>query len=129
MRHVVATLALLAVVLKILIPPGFMPATNRIDTLPVALVLCTGQGPLVIQSGGDVVPRDEDKAPSKPSHEAPCAFAGQALGAPPPAVGATVALEYFVQRGAEPTPPPAAAPPRLSSGPPLPARGPPPPLT
>jgi hypothetical protein len=65
------TLATLAIALKILIPPGFMagPPTNN---LPFALVLCTGQGAMVV-APGDALPShgDQDKAPASNSGSIP----------------------------------------------------------
>ncbi len=81
-RHVSITLAVLALALKIIIPPGFMPAAATADTLPFALVLCTGQGAVTVQAG-QALPVGDKPAPLKPAHESPCAFAGQALATPP----------------------------------------------
>ena len=125
LRHVCLTLATLAIALKVLIPPGFMtgPPTNN---LPFALVLCTGQGAMVV-APGDALPGhgDQDKAPASNSHDSPCVFAGHGLGAPPPSlidagVVEFVAYEYRPQAAVADL-----APGRGLTGPPLPARGPP----
>lgn len=69
------TLAVLALALKVLAPPGFMVAHND-GAFP--LVICTGHGPLIIADHGD------KKAPAKKATDAPCAFAGAATPPPPP---------------------------------------------
>ena len=70
-RSVAVALSVLAIALKVLTPSGFMLA-DRGSGFP--LVICTGQGPLVIADHGD------QKAPAHKTSETPCAFAG--LGAP-----------------------------------------------
>ena len=73
------TLAALALVFQTLIPAGFMPgaASDR----PLALVICTGHGPLtsVLDLGGSKAP------PHKPA--AACVFAGHGAAASPPLAG------------------------------------------
>lgn len=124
-RHVYLTLATLAILMKVAIPPGFMAAAPS-NTAPFAIVLCTGQGAMTIQPGEALPGHDEqDKAPAKSNHDMPCAFAGHGLGAPPPNLIDTDTVEFiaYVYR------PHAAAvdvaPGRGLTGPPLPARGPP----
>lgn len=79
------TLATLAIVMKVMIPPGFMAPTASSNTSPFALVLCTGQGAVTIHPGEALPGHDGlDKAPAKSGHEAPCAFAGHGAGAAPP---------------------------------------------
>ncbi len=125
LRHVWLTLATLAIALKILVPPGFMagPATQD---LPFALVLCTGQGAIIIQPG-DALPGhgDHAPAPADSAQDHPCLFAGHSLGAPPPDLAVVAVIDFAAydprpQIGAT-----APAPGRGSAGPPLPARGPP----
>ena len=67
-------LAFVALVLKVLAPPGFMVAPGQ----PFPIVICTGHGPAVAAptKGGDPVNK------SKP--DAPCAFSGNGVGAIPP---------------------------------------------
>ena len=73
-------LALIAVAMKILVPPGFMVGTaDAGGRAGYPLVICTGHGPATAPSdaGG--------KAPAQKSHtDAPCSFAGQAQAASPP---------------------------------------------
>jgi len=122
-RHVSMTLAVLALALKIIIPPGFMPAAATANTLPFALVLCTGQGAVTVQAG-QALPVGDKPAPIKPAHESPCAFAGQALATPPP-VWAIVEPTPHQYEPLQQARPPGLAPARSVTGPPLPARGPP----
>ncbi|MEI6441362.1 MAG: hypothetical protein WCO83_14285 [Alphaproteobacteria bacterium] len=70
-RSVALALSVLAIALKSLTPSGFMLADQG-SGFP--LVICTGQGPLVIADHGD------QKAPAHKTSETPCAFAG--LGTP-----------------------------------------------
>lgn len=124
-RHVYLTLATLAIALKILIPPGFMagPPTNN---LPFALVLCTGQGAMVV-APGDALPShgDQDKAPASNPHDSPCVFAGHGLGAPPPSLIDAVVVEFVAYEYRPQAAVADLAPGRGLTGPPLPARGPP----
>lgn len=119
------TLATFAVALKIMIPAGFMSAAPSND-LPFPLVICTGQGPMVL-APGDALPDPgrELPSPEKDAHSAPCVFAGHAAGAPPPSaaggvVTAFVAYIVVAHRAA-----PDLAPGQGLAGPPPPARGPP----
>lgn len=78
--RVFLALALVGVVLKIIVPPGFM--VGSVDAGGRAgypLVICTGHGPAMAPSdlGG--------KSPGqKPRADSPCSFAGQASAASPP---------------------------------------------
>jgi len=109
-------LALLAVALKVLTPPGFMIAQNG-GSFP--LVICTGHGPLELSGKADPVHGKTSTS------DAPCAFSGH-VATPPPAlivVGAAVGLAYLAPamdrrgdlvpgRGLAAPPPPSQAPPR-----------------
>jgi len=67
---VLMTLALLALLVRSLVPLGFMPGQSAHGTYP--LVICSGYGPVTIH-----VPAD--KIPQQPGHEShdnmPCSFA------------------------------------------------------
>jgi hypothetical protein len=113
-----APLAVLAIVLQVLVPQGFMP--GQAPGGP-ALVICTGHGPLL---------RASDLSGSgrkAPGHHDACAFAGHgtapslavgpqvppvrlAYAAPPPATGASQAAA----RALAAPPPPATGPPGLA---------------
>ena len=81
-RSLAVTLSVLAIALKVLTPSGFMMA-QQAGGFP--LVICTGQGPMVITDHGD------QKAPAHKTADTPCAFAG--LGATlAPDLGGQVAL-------------------------------------
>ena len=119
LRGVSLTLATLAIALKLLAPPGFMPE-NRAGQFQ--LVICTGHGPLVLSDRG---------APNAPSHKAadpPCAFAG-ATTPPAPSSAPSIAAPGVVRveqaadapahdlapgRGLAAPPPQAHAPPDIS---------------
>ena len=51
-RGALGALAFLAVALKVLIPPGMMPATSDAGRLAVPLVICTGHGPVTAHVSG-----------------------------------------------------------------------------
>jgi hypothetical protein len=124
-RAVFMTLAALAVALKVLIPVGFMTAPEQRNGLPFALVLCTGQGAMVV-APGERLDHQKGGSDEKPA-DAPCAFAalGVAMGAPP--ADLAVAPVEFVAYAAQPQPARLVhlAPGRGLAAPPLPARGPP----
>jgi len=115
-RGVVLTLALLALALKIAVPPGYMPgpATN---TLPFAIVICTAQGAVSVEPGGS--PDDAS------THDAPCVFSGHGLGAEPPSNHASLTLPTVAYYPSGPPPSCEASPGRGLCAPPPPARGPP----
>jgi len=124
-RQVCLTLAMLAVALKILIPPGFM-AGGPTNDLPFQIYLCTAQGGVAVPSGDALAHPDEtDKAPAEAAHDSPCAFTGHALGAPPPSVADAPATAFVAYRPLIPSIAPDLIPGRGLTGPPLPARGPP----
>lgn len=127
MRGVFVALALLALALKVLVPPGTMIAQPS-QGASFPLVLCTGQGPRVIQGATLLGPASagKDKPAEKSSHDAPCLFAGHGAAAPIPDLRAFepvdfVAFEEAVQAGA-PSP---VTPGRGLAAPPPPPRGPP----
>ncbi|WP_066682487.1 DUF2946 family protein [Caulobacter sp. CCH9-E1] len=124
-RDALLALAMLAVTLKIMVPAGFMPDAQPRNGLPFALVLCTGDGAKVVQPGEALGHgRGEDHG-GKSVHDAPCPFAVQAAGAPPPSlfvVAGAGAVRYVVL----PIPAsPATAPGRGLAAPPPPPTGPP----
>lgn len=125
-RHVYLTLAALAVALKVMIPPGFMPGTPSND-LPFAIVLCTAQGAVTVESGG-ALPGEHGgsgEAPTKSAHDSPCAFAGHGVGAPLPDLHEVGQAQFVTYQALFPSLSPDLAPDRGLAGPPLPARGPP----
>ena len=117
-RGVVLTLALLALALKIVVPPGYMvgAATN---SLPFTIVICTAQGAVAVDPGGS---HEGDEA-SK--HEAPCVFAGHGLGAEPPAPSSHLLRRSLIYHPVALLPSCEATPGRGLCAPPPPARGPP----
>ncbi len=115
LRLGLAVLALLAVGLKVLTPPGFMIAQNG-ESFP--LVICTGHGPLDLSGKADPI-----HGKTSPN-DAPCAFSGHAATAPPAlfVVSAASALVYLAPvrdrradlypgRGLAAPPPPSQGPP------------------
>lgn len=113
----------MAVMLKVLVPPGFMVGGPAAET-PFALVLCTAQGMVTVADPGSLpVDAPEDGAVVDGG---PCAFAAAAQVAPPPlAASAPVVFTNVVRvqaqravhlapgRGLAAPPPPARGPPSL----------------
>jgi hypothetical protein len=115
LRLGLAVLALLAVALKVITPPGFMIAQTS-GGFP--LVICTGHGPLDLSGKSDPIHG------KKSTHDAPCAFSGHAATSPPAScvVSAAVDLVYLAPaidrrgdlvpgRGLAAPPPPSQGPP------------------
>ncbi len=116
-RGVILTLALLALALKVVVPPGYMVAP-RANDLPFAIVICTAQGAVTVEPGGAT--HDTPTA----QHDAPCVFAGHGVGAQPP--GDIHRLHLPIAAYQPILPPSYAATPGLGlCAPPPPARGPP----
>ncbi|MDP1616159.1 DUF2946 family protein [Phenylobacterium sp.] len=120
-------LAVLAIMMKIMVPPGFMLGSPT-DDLSSAITICTSQGAVTLPAtdlsdsadGGD-----PDRSPFSLAHDGPCTFSGHGAGGSPPA-GDLEALASRITRRAAPafgvvSPEPSLA----RAGPPLPARGPP----
>jgi hypothetical protein len=120
-RSVALTLTILALALKVAVPPGFMIADTG---APFSITVCTGHGPLILD------PRDA-KVPQAPKHkmDTPCTGAGNVTPPVPPLAGgaaepyvwaATVlgagpALDVMPGLGLAAPPPPSHAPPALLS--------------
>ncbi len=121
LRGVFLTLAVLALVLKVLVPQGYM-VSNKGDGFP--LVICTGHGVQTVAGAN----HDGSKAPLQKKTDAPCAFAG---GVTPPAPSQLAVLSepYATQadrivdlrprdltpgRGLAAPPPPSQGPPTAS---------------
>jgi hypothetical protein len=79
LRRVWLTLAALAILMKILVPPGFMAG----GPTSFPLVLCTGEAAMAADAA--MPPHGEQEhTPDKDVHHAPCVFAGHGLGVPLP---------------------------------------------
>jgi hypothetical protein len=120
-RRVCLTLAVLALVIKVAVPTGYMVDANA-DGAP-AIVLCTAQGAVTIKAAD--IHHGAPEAPAKSAHDAPCAFTGHgaAFVAAEPLTVAPV--EHAAYAPPAPVPAVGAVPGRGLSAPPLPARGPP----
>ena len=117
-------LATLAILMKILAPPGFMlaPTHDRLE-----IVLCTGHGTVTADLAALDHRSDQKKdRGGTSSHDGPCAFAGHGAGAPAPSGFSVAAVEFVAYRDAIGSMAPRdLAPGRGLAAPPLPARGPP----
>ena len=122
-RGTLVALSLFALTLRLLIPAGFMPGTS----LSMPIVVCTGQGPMLMTMNIAMEPdhrSDPGQAPSGGSGH-PCDFAS--LGAPAlfatpiePSVASTVVAVAGLT-----TPRPQTAPGRGIAAPPPPSHAPP----
>ena len=84
LRNKFLSVTLLAVMLvRALIPPGYMPASEA--GLSLSIRLCSGFAAEPAQ------PAERGRPPSSPTHDSPCPFAMVGSVAPPPAILATVA--------------------------------------
>ncbi len=113
-----AVLALLALAMNLISPPGFMTASGPAGP---TIVICTGHGPAT-------APRQGGEPGHHPGHRSDrggaCAFAGHGLAGAPPTAGAASTAGFTA------APPAAAAiadlaPGRGLAAPPPPPRGPP----
>lgn len=117
-RHALAMLAILALAMKLMVPPGFMPGS----TIGQPIVLCSGQGPMMAMDHG--VGHKPAEAPRHGS-ERSCAFSGLAaasldaaldtpgIGPAPVLREPLAAIRYHAApgRGMAAPPPPSHAPP------------------
>ncbi len=114
-----ACLAIAALFLQVLVPPGFMVGQTAGGP---AIVVCTGHGPLQIRSQSPGKPA----TPSKSADSATCVFAGHGGVAPAPVLSipmstrfaivaepAVAAPDLLPGRGLAAPPPPSQAPPGL----------------
>lgn len=121
-RQVALAFVALALLMRLLVPAGFMPAAGN----GFAITLCTGMGamPAWVDKHGQV--HKGKQAPDKEA-EHPCAFGASGAAIHLPADTAGVALPFVAVRALLNAPPEAvsigrglAAPPPPSTGPPLP---------
>lgn len=113
-RGVLLTLAVLALVVRISVPQGYMVQSTSVGS--AQLVICTGNGPLKI---GHEAPADRSKS------DGACAFAGHGVGAAPEPAPAIEAATFVRPTQAEPAVPADLTPGRGLAAPPPPSLGPP----
>lgn len=124
LRHVFLTLAAFALLVKILVPTGWMVGP-RSEALPFPIVICTGDGMMTLAAGEIPPDQDGQHAPGDSSAKhAPCAFAGQGSALAAPLVVAVADVVFGYAAPSATTPAPYRSGPGIT-GPPLPARGPP----
>ncbi len=95
-RHVSAWLMLLALVLRLPAPQGWMPNVSGGGT-GAFIVICSVHGQMTVQldANGHPVPVNPDEESNKGSSQPPCAFAGLGgLGAVPPTPIVVAAPEF-----------------------------------
>ncbi len=95
-RDAFLALALVAALIRSLVPAGFMPASD--ETGAVRMVICTVGGAKTLD-GAARAPTDADGAMA--SSQSPCAFAALALLAPPPSA-LILSLAVSIEAGATP---------------------------
>lgn len=118
-NRAITALAFLALTFAILVPPGFMP-TSDASGHGLAIVICTGHGPLQLDPS-----TDHKVPPGKSKAGAACPFAANVTPPLPPAVAvgvqpapfgfvASAAISYQAPgRGLAAPPPPSTGPPVL----------------
>ncbi len=117
-----ALIALLALAMTILSPPGFMTAASRAGP---TIVICTGHGPAPLLGGGGSGGADRHSGHHS-GQGGVCAFAGHGLAAAPPPLAMASAAAFAPAtpvrlamadlapgRGLAAPPPPSRGPPRL----------------
>ena len=118
-RRLAALLAIVALTLSVLAPPGYMVARQAGG---VAVVICTGHGPvtLTVQKG------PADQRPGKARQNSVCAFASHGMASAPPVLAMQDAASFahaaaFAIAGRHDLLPGRglAAPPPPSQGPPI----------
>lgn len=119
-RNISAALIVLALAVRVVIPSGFMPSSER----SFALTICTGMDTQTVWMDNKGKLHKEDPSKGKSVEHQPCAFAGAAMATDVPAPELHVALapmalttpvfakpEVAVGRGLAAPPPPAIGPP------------------
>jgi hypothetical protein len=119
-RNIAAALIVLALAVRVIIPSGFMPSTER----GFALTICTGMDTQTVWMDKAGKLHKEDPSKGKSVEHQPCAFAGTVMASDMPAPTLQVALapvtlaapvfaqrEVAVGRGLAAPPPPAIGPP------------------
>jgi hypothetical protein len=119
-RNVAAALIVLALALRVVIPSGFMPSSER----GFALTICTGMDTQTVWMDKSGKLLKEDPSKGKSVEHQPCAFAGATMASDLPAGDFTIALAPFaataavfaamevsVGNGLAAPPPPAIGPP------------------
>ena len=119
-RNIAAALILLALALRVIIPSGYMPSSQR----GFALTICTGMDTQTVWMDKSGKLHKEDPSKGKSVEHQPCAFAGAAIAAdfpanalqiamPPVALAAPVFAkrEVSIGSGLAAPPPPAIGPP------------------
>jgi hypothetical protein len=81
LRQFALTLAALCLTLQAAAPAGFMFAGSD-EGFPLAVVLCTGDGPVSVAASLLPGHEQDGQAPAGEQKDSPCAFAGSGAGAP-----------------------------------------------
>ena len=119
-RNLAAAMILLALALRVIIPSGFMPSSER----GFALTICTGMDTQTVWMDKSGRLHKEDPSKGKSVEHQPCAFAGTAMAADMLAADFQIAMapvalaipvfakrEISVGSGLAAPPPPAIGPP------------------
>ena len=119
-RNLAAAMILLALALRVIIPSGFMPSSER----GFALTICTGMDTQTVWMDKSGKLHKEDPSKGKSVEHQPCAFAGTAMAADMLAADFQIAMapvalaipvfakrEISVGSGLAAPPPPAIGPP------------------
>jgi hypothetical protein len=114
-------LAMVALGLKILIPPGYMAAPPQAEGPGFNLVLCTAQGMIDMAAADDTAPAEDDDG----ARHSPCVFAGHSIAAAAPDLLSAEPVEFQPVTIARHDMAGDVAPGRGLAAPPPPPRGPP----
>lgn len=119
-RNMAAALIVLALAVRVVIPSGFMPSSER----GFALAICTGMDTQTVWMDKSGKLHKEDPAKGKSVKHQPCAFAGVAMAGNAPTEATFIAMppvataipvfsmrEISVGHGLAAPPPPAIGPP------------------
>lgn len=119
-RNIAAALIVLALALRVIIPSGFMPSSER----GFALTICTGMDTQTVWMDKSGKLHKEDPSKGKSAEHQPCALAGTAVAGDAPEHAGFIAMspvamaapvfasrEISVGHGLAAPPPPAIGPP------------------
>jgi len=123
--QVFMTLAVLAVFIRVAVPSGYMIQASA-EGHGAEIVICTGQGAMIIKADASPGDGHDDKAPaSKNLHQSACAFASSAAAAPVPDLTSGLAIAFAAYEPVLTALTLDLRPGKGLTAPPLPARGPP----
>ncbi|MDP2213747.1 DUF2946 family protein [Phenylobacterium sp.] len=122
-HSILMMLAVVAIGLKILIPPGYMAAPAKADGPAFTLMLCTPQG--MIEMAASDLPGAPSPSEDEGARHSPCVFAGHAAASVTPDLPTILPIVFETAALRLAAAPGHVTPGRGLAAPPPPARGPP----